>query len=159
LVSVWLIVDPLPAEAPVIPPEIVPIVQAKLLGTLAVREILGLVPLQVAAVAGLVTAGFGLTVITMEYGAPAHVPVVDVGVTRYSTEPAVVVLGLVSVWFNVVPDAALAPVIPPVMVPTVQENVLATEAVSVVFGLVPLQIDWVAAFVTTGFGLTVTVIV
>jgi uncharacterized protein Usg len=159
VVSVWLIVDPLPADDPVIPPEIVPIVQVNVLATLAVNEILGFVPLQVAAVAGFVTTGFGLTVITIEYGAPAHDPVDDVGVTRYSIDPAVVVLGFVRVWFNVVPDPALAPVIAPVLVPIVHVNVLATDAVKVVFGLVPLQMDEVAEFVTAGVGLTVTVIV
>jgi hypothetical protein len=55
------------------------------------------------------------------------------------------------------PDEALAPVILPVMVPIVQVNVLATEAVSVRLGDVPLQVEAVARFVTTGVGLTVTV--
>jgi hypothetical protein len=66
---------------------------------------------------------------------------------------------LVSVWLRVVPDPALAPVIPPVFVPIVQVNVLGTEAVNVVFGLVPLHIVVVPEFVTAGFGLTVIVIV
>jgi hypothetical protein len=48
---------------------------------------------------------------------------------------------------------------PPVMVPTVHANVLGALAVSEMLGLVPLHVDSVAAFVTTGRGLTVTVIV
>ena len=72
-------------------------VHAKLLGALEVNVIFGSVPLQILAVAKLVTAGFGLTVTTMLYGVPAHDPVVEVGVTRYSTVPAVVLLGLVRV--------------------------------------------------------------
>ena len=56
------------------------------------------------------------------------------------------------------PLLALAPVIPPVIVPRVQVKVLAALAVSTMFGPVPLQMLAVAAFVTAGFGLTVTVI-
>jgi hypothetical protein len=62
LVSVWLIRLPDPAVAPVIPPETVPIVQVKVLAADAVRFMLGLVALQMASVAGLVTAGVGFTV-------------------------------------------------------------------------------------------------
>jgi hypothetical protein len=62
LVSVWLIRLPDPAVAPVIPPETVPIVQVKVLAADAVRFMLGLVVLQMASVAGLVTAGVGFTV-------------------------------------------------------------------------------------------------
>jgi hypothetical protein len=57
-----LIVLPLPAVAPVMPPLMVPIVHANVLGALAVREIFGPVPLQIETVAALVTAGVGLTV-------------------------------------------------------------------------------------------------
>jgi hypothetical protein len=85
------------ADAPVIPPVIVPIVQEKLLGTLAVKLILGPVPLQVVAVFAVVTVGDGFTVTVIVYGAPVQLPVVDVGVTTYSTVPAVVLLGLVRV--------------------------------------------------------------
>ena len=60
-------VAPDPALAPVIPPVIFPIVQEKLLGALAVNEIFGPVPLQVIAVAGLVTAGVGFTVTVIVY--------------------------------------------------------------------------------------------
>jgi hypothetical protein len=56
-------VVPLPTLAPVIEPVIVPTVQVKLLGELAVKVILGPVPLQVLAVAELVIAGLGLTFI------------------------------------------------------------------------------------------------
>jgi hypothetical protein len=55
-------VDPDPLLAPVIPPVITPIVHANVLGTLEVNAILGLVPLQVVAVAALVTVGVGFTV-------------------------------------------------------------------------------------------------
>jgi hypothetical protein len=65
LVSVWLIVVPLPEVAPVMPPLIVPIVQLNVLDALAVRAMFGLVLLQMASVAGLVTAGVGLTVTVM----------------------------------------------------------------------------------------------
>jgi hypothetical protein len=57
-----LIVEPELAEAPVIPPVIVPIVHVNVLGTLDVNMIFGPVPLQVFAVAALVTIGVGLTV-------------------------------------------------------------------------------------------------
>jgi hypothetical protein len=159
LVSTSLIELPDPAIAPVIPPVIVPTVHAKVLGALEVSEMFGLVAVQTDNVAALVTAGLGFTVIVMVYGAPTQPPVVDVGVTRYWTVPAVELLGLVSVWFSVVPDPADAPVILPVTVPIVHANVLVTLAVSEMFGLVPVHVDAVAAFVTTGVGLTVTVIV
>ena len=58
-----------------------------------------------------------------------------------------------------VPEPALAPVILPVIVPTVHVKVLATPAVNAIFGLVPLHILFVAAVVTAGPGLTDTVIV
>ena len=82
--------------APVIPPVIVPIVHAKLLGALAVNAMAGPDPLQILAAAALVTAGFGLTVTVIVKAAPAHDPVVEVGVTRYTTLPATALLGLVS---------------------------------------------------------------
>jgi hypothetical protein len=47
----------------------------------------------------------------------------------------------------------------PVMVPMFHENVLGVLAVSAMFGLVPLQMEAAAAFVTAGVGLTVTVMV
>jgi len=96
LVRTWLIVLPDASLAPVIPPVIVPTVHAKLLGALAVNAIFGPVPLQVLAVLAVVTTGVGLTVTTILYGLPIHDPVVEVGVTRYSTVPAVALLGLVS---------------------------------------------------------------
>jgi hypothetical protein len=64
-VRVWLIVLPLPAEAPVMPPLIVPIVHANELAALAVSAIAGLVPLQIDVAAALVTAGVGLTVMVI----------------------------------------------------------------------------------------------
>ena len=62
LVSVWLMVEPLPAVAPVTPPVIVPIVHEKLLGMLAVKPIFVPVTEQIVVVAGGITVGEGLTV-------------------------------------------------------------------------------------------------
>jgi len=53
----------------------------------------------------------------------------------------------------------LAPVILPVIVPMVHVKVLATLAVKLMFGPVPLQVLFVDAVVTAGVGLTVTVMV
>ena len=79
-----LIVLPLPAFAPVIPPVIVPIVHAKLLGALAVSAILGLVLLQVEKAFAVVTTGVGFTVTVIVYAGPGQAGVVvDVGVTIY----------------------------------------------------------------------------
>jgi len=88
---------PLPALAPVIPPVTVPIVQAKVLGAVAVKAIFGLVPLQILAVDAVVIAGLGLTVTVMVNGDPTQPPVVAVGVTIYCTVPAAELLGLVKV--------------------------------------------------------------
>ena len=77
----------------------------------------------------------------------------------YCTDPELALLGLLSTWLIEFPDPALAPVIPPVMVPIVQVNVLGAEAVKAIFGLVALQVDAVLAVVTTGLGYTLTVIV
>jgi hypothetical protein len=154
-----LIVAPEPELAPVIPPVIVPIVHVKLLGALDVKAIFGPAPLQVLAVAELVTVGVGLTVTVIVKGLPAHEPDVEVGVTRYSTVPATALLGLVSVWLIADPELALAPVMPPVIAPIVQEKLLGALDVKVIFGPVPLQVLAVARFVTVGVGLTVTVIV
>ena len=90
---------------------------------------------------------------------PTHVPTVAVGVTTYATVPAAVLLGLVNTWLIVAPDPAVAPVMPPVTGPTVQVNELATEAVKLIPGPVPLQMVAAAGVVTAGAGLTVTVIV
>jgi hypothetical protein len=57
-----LIVAPEPAVAPVIPPVIAPTVQVKLPGEEAVRLMLGLAPLQIIAVLGVVITDTGLTV-------------------------------------------------------------------------------------------------
>jgi len=54
-----LIDVPVPALAPDMVPVMAPIVHAKLLGTLAVKAIVGLVPLQVLATGELVTIGLG----------------------------------------------------------------------------------------------------
>ena len=57
------------------------------------------------------------------------------------------------------PLPAVAPVMPPVTVPTVQLKVLAMFEVSEMFVALPLQIVAVDEVVTVGFGFTVTVIV
>ena len=57
------------------------------------------------------------------------------------------------------PEPALAPEIPPVFAPVIQVKVLGAEADNKIFGLVPLQVLAAGAVVTTGAGLTVTVIV
>lgn len=44
---------------------------------------------------------------------------VDLGVTMYSTVPAVALLGLVNTWAMVPAAPAVAPVMPPVMAPIV----------------------------------------
>jgi hypothetical protein len=63
------------------PPVIVPIIHVKLLGADAVKLIFGLKPLQIVAIAGVVTTGTGLTVTVIVKGVPGHEPVVEVGVT------------------------------------------------------------------------------
>ena len=159
LVNVWLIRLPLPADAPVMLPLIVPIVHVNVLGAVAASVIFGLALLHTETVAGLLTAGLGFTVTVIVNAGPAHEPVVDVGVTIYSTLPAVELLGLVSVWLIVLPEPALAPVIPPLIDPMVHVKLDGTLAVSAMFGPVPVQIEVAAAFVTAGVGFTVTVIV
>jgi hypothetical protein len=68
-------------------------------------------------------------------------------------------LGLFKVCAMLLPEPPLAPVMLPVIVPTVHVNVLAAVAVNAMFVAVPLQIAAVLAVVTAGVGLTVTVIV
>ena len=57
------------------------------------------------------------------------------------------------------PEPALAPVMPPVIVPIVHEKLLGVLAVKEIFGPVPLHVLAVAELVTAGVGFTVTVIV
>ena len=59
----------------------------------------------------------------------------------------------------VLPDPSLAPVIPPVTVPTFQLKVLRADAAKLILTSNPLQMVLVFAVVTTGKGLTVTVMV
>lgn len=61
-VSVWLILPPLPVEAPVTEPVIVPSVHVKVLDTEAVNVIPVPVPLQIPSEVALVTDGTVLTV-------------------------------------------------------------------------------------------------
>jgi hypothetical protein len=135
-------------------------VQLNVLAAVAVRAILVAVALHIEAVLAVVTDGMGLTVTVIVYAAPGQVGLaVEVGVTKYWTVPAVALLGFVSAWAMVDPLPALAPVMPPVIVPTVQVNVLAAVAVNPILVAEPLHIEAVFAVVTAGVGLTVTVIV
>lgn len=68
-------------------------------------------------------------------------------------------LGLVRVCAIVEPEPALAPVMLPVIVPTVQVKLLEAVATSAIFVVLPLQIAAVFAVVTAGVGFTVTVMV
>ena len=72
--------------------------------------------------------------------------------------PAVEGLGLVNTCAIVEPEPALAPVIPPVIVPSVHVNVLAALEVRAILVVAPLHTVVVLGVVTLGFGLTVTVI-
>jgi hypothetical protein len=81
LVNVWLIVEPELAEAPVMPPVLVPSVHANVLVAVALRLIFGPVPLHIAAVVVVVTAGKGLTVTVIVVAAPTHEAAIEVGVT------------------------------------------------------------------------------
>ena len=74
-----------------------PTVHVKVLAILPVKAILGDVPLQVLAVAAVVTAGAGLTVTVIVNGEPVQPPVTEVGVTIYFIVAAVVLLVLVRI--------------------------------------------------------------
>jgi len=158
LVKVWLIVEPEPADAPVIAPILVPNVHAKVLAVLDVRLMFGPVPLQIAAVVAVVTDGVGFTVTVILVAEPTQEPIVEVGVTAYTILPAVELLGLVNVWLMVEPEPAEAPVIAPVLVPKVHAKFEAALAVRLILGPVPLQVLVVVDVVTAGVGFTVTVI-
>jgi hypothetical protein len=138
----------------------VPTVHVKVLAALAVNAIFVEVALHIVAVFAVVTTGVGLTVTVIAYAGPGHAGVaVEVGVTRYWTVPVSALEGFVKVWAIVDPLPALAPVILPVIVPTVHVNVLVALAVNAIFVAVALQIVAVFAVVTTGVGLTVTVMI
>ena len=81
----------------------------------------------------------------------------EVAEILYCTDPAVKLLGLVRTWLIIDPEPALAPVIPPVIVPIVQENVLATLAVRLMLVFEPLHTLFVERLVTMGKGFTITV--
>jgi hypothetical protein len=71
-------------------------VQVKLLGAVAMSNI-GLVPLQIFAVAALVTDGFWINCYCYSKSSSGTCSVEE-GVTIYSTVPAVALLGFVSVF-------------------------------------------------------------
>jgi hypothetical protein len=93
----------------------------------------------VAGERAIVGAGNGLTV-TLLVRAAQEVALIGVGVTTYCTVPAVEVLGLLSTWLIVLPLPALAPVIPPVIVPTVHVYVLGITDVRAILVFSPLHI-------------------
>ena len=78
-------------------PVIVPIVHVKLPAVLDVKLIFVPVPLHIVFVGVLVTEGAGFTVTVIVKEAPAHEPVVEVGITLYCTVPVAELLGLVSI--------------------------------------------------------------
>ena len=97
LVKNWLIVTSEPAIGSVIFPTIVPTVHTKLLGVLAVRDILVLVPLQILNAKEFVIAGLGLTITEIINGAPVHEVATETGVIIYCTVPVAEMLELVRV--------------------------------------------------------------
>ena len=135
----------------------VPIVQVKLLWAEAAKVIFGLAPLHIVTVFVVVTTGIGLTVTVMVSGVPTHDPPVEVAVTTYATVAAALLV-LVRTWSMAGPKSLPLPEIEPVTAPIVQAKLLVTLASSEIAGLVPLHIVAVMAFVTEGFGLTVTTI-
>lgn len=88
--------DPEPADAPVIAPVLVPNVHTKVLGTLALRVRPVLVPLHILLIVAEVNDGAGFTVIVIGVIAPIQEPTVEVGVTLYTMLPAVILLGLLN---------------------------------------------------------------
>lgn len=148
---------PFEGVAPVTPPVIVPIVQLNVApDTELVRAMLVAVALQIVSGLADVTFGVGLTVTIMFDVIPGQE--FAVGVTIYVTVPEVAP-GLVRTWEIVAPLAALAPVIPPVIVPIVQLKVAPdTLLFSAMLVLVTLQIVVEPVYVTVGVGLTVTII-
>jgi hypothetical protein len=72
LVKIWFMVLPEPAEAPVIPPVMVPIVHWNALGIVAIRFKLVDVPLQIDLVDALVTCGSGSIASLTRKGSPLH---------------------------------------------------------------------------------------
>jgi hypothetical protein len=73
LVSIWAIVAPDEAVAPVIPPETAPTVQLNVLPATLLNNAIFVVPaLQIVVGPNVVTFGVGLTVTTMLTGRPEH---------------------------------------------------------------------------------------
>jgi hypothetical protein len=69
--------------------------------------------------------------------------------------PSRVLFGFERTWFSVLPEPADAPVIPPVIVPTVHEYVLEMLAVKLIPVPEPLQIANAVAVEITGLGFMV----
>jgi hypothetical protein len=98
----------------------VPTVHVKVDAVVAVRLIAVEDWLQTVSAVAVVITGFGFTVTVIVSDSAPQFPAMEVGVMMYLTEPAVELLGLLSTWLIRFPDPAVAPVIPPVIVPTVQ---------------------------------------
>jgi len=126
-------------------------------GTLDVKAIFVLVPLQMLFVAEFVTTGKGFTVTTTLVAVPTQPSGLDVGVTRYSTEPKAELLKFVRTWLMVPPEPAVAPITLPVTVPIVHVKLLERLADNNRFVFVPLHM-LIGVLVTAGAGLTVTTI-
>lgn len=93
-----MILLPLPAASPVIPPPTGPNVQLKLLGVDAVNAKAVLLVLQIVSVViAFVTTGVGFTVTVKLVALPIQLPTVEVGITLYMILPAVVLTGLVNI--------------------------------------------------------------
>ena len=84
-------------DAPVILPLLVPNVHPKLLEDVALRLMFGEFPLQIDAVTAEAIDGIGFTVTVISVALPTQFPMIEVGVTAYTIEPALLLLGLVNV--------------------------------------------------------------
>ena len=88
---------PVPADAPVIEPVMVPKDHEKVLAADAVKLRPVEVKLQILFVVAFVTTGRGLTVTVNVNGDPTQEPAVEVAVIMYGTVPATALPGLVRV--------------------------------------------------------------
>lgn len=77
------------------PPVTAPIVHVKVLAAEAVKARFVFAPLQMVFVAAVVITGEGFTVTVIFVTAPVQEPLIDVGTTRYSTDPEETEPGLV----------------------------------------------------------------
>ncbi len=147
-----------PVLAPLMVPASVELHEYVVPPTVLLSAMLVALPLHNVVLDGVkVRDGTGFTVTVMEGLEPTHEPLVDVGTTTYGTVPDAELLGLVSVWLMLLPLLAEAPVMLPVIEPSVQAKVLEAVAVNEMLVPEPLHILAVVAFDTDGTGLTVKV--